>query len=98
MAETVAGTAAPTLLRLPAIHEPHDRFEIHLHLVTGRARPLAARFNFSTFGNSGSNGVGQLTREPVYHVIHRTAPFRGANLLVHPQFANRLGPSAFADA
>ena len=63
-------------LGLSTVDEPDDGLEIHFHLVAGCARAFTASFNFGTLCNRGGNGVGQLSCEPVYDVIHRTAPSR----------------------
>ena len=96
-AGTPLAAASPFGLGLSAIDETDDGFEIHFHLVAGGTGALAARFDFRALRHGGGNGVGQLTREPVYDVIHRTAPSRWAHFAVCPNCAKRLGPSAAAD-
>src|SRR5688500_12728463 len=84
--------------RLSAVDESDNGFEIHFHLVPGRTRAFATSFDFGTLCHGGGNGVGQLPREPVYDVIHRTAPSRWATASCPICCAKRLGPSATANA
>ena len=70
---------AADLLERPLIgpvDEPDHGFERHSHFETRGTGPFAAGLDPRIVGNGGSNGVGELTSQPVHDVIHSQPPHR----------------------
>ena len=87
----LAAPSAPSVWGCPRLTKPTTASRFDFHLVPAGTGALAACFDFRALRHGGGNGVGQLTREPVYDVIHRTAPSRLGILRSLPELRQPAG-------